>query len=372
MRFQTMLAVLLPLAATSSAFAADGKFSLRTKGFLAVDLLKYSIEEQADEREETLSSGIGTLDIKFDVSVEDTRFYLKLDLDNSHPDNPYSIFEEAYMEWNFAEDMSVRVGRGVVPFHQKHWAVINSAYFDGGSEVEGGRMWEFTDQDRRFLASFTYGEWRADVRNSITVFGRQDRARLLTDRNSGLPQTTSEGGYKYDYTSKSFDPREQRGIADRLELVVMEGLRVGTGALAYWNRQNPHTSYAFSASASYEGDPVEAWFEAQYGNSSDMGAYEAFKNKKEVVAQIGASYRLPGAFESVVVAADTEFANVRYERVKDDAEVRGATYKVETGATYEINRNAECRAGMLYERLDREGEDLRDNVTLLTSASFRF
>lgn len=377
MRLTTALGLATALlGAPTLAQAAD--FSLKTKGMIAVDILEYSRNKMAGNSEETLSSGIGTLDLKVDVRSGDTHFRVKLDLDNSHPETAYNLFEEAYMDWSIVPDFNVMVGKGVVPFHRRPlWAVISPSYFDGGSSVEfdgrmRGSLWSFTDQDKRYLMSLTYGEYKAPLRNYFTVYGLPGRARLHRDSldDNDKPVASNYGSYKFEYNAKIFDPRDQRGFANRFEYELIKDLVIGVSGLTYWHHLYPESSWAVEADASYANDSIEIWFETLYGKSADVGLNEnSFKDKRESVTQLGGSYRV---LDDVLLAADVEFANVSYKKLSDNTEIEGATYKLESGVIYEINRNAKWTSGFMVERFDQKGAELIDNLSLSTGASFFF
>ncbi len=335
--------------------ATDSKPSAYITGFLALDIFKWVKKEGSNE---DMNVGIGTINVDARARNGGTSLKIKLDLDGDLMRNPNALFEEATITQEVTDNIFVTAGKGVVPFHQKHYGVINDSYFDGGTVV-GNYYWNYGDQDRRYLLSLALGEKGAPVRNFVTFYG-EGAYQDARGYGTYVPKTDVKNERLAFQDRKGIDPRDQRGIADKVDFQISKELLVAAAALYTYNRVDPHTNYAFVTSGKYFiPQVIEAWYEAQYGYSSSY-RYN-FKNKKEVVAQVGADYYLTPTFS---VLTDAESANFAYVKTggKSEIAVEGVLSKLEVGVATHFSDRATWTNGFLYEI----GDVSEDKVTKTT------
>jgi hypothetical protein len=126
-------ALLVSLALVPSLAFAQGKDKPATTvtGFIALDVFKWVKKEGSYEE---MNVGIGTLNLDARTKYQGTSLKFKLDLDGNLS-KINNIFEEALVTQEVAPWFAVSAGKGVVPFHQKHYGVIKDSYVDGGTSA---------------------------------------------------------------------------------------------------------------------------------------------------------------------------------------------------------------------------------------------
>ncbi len=368
-----MRKIVVALALVPALAFAQGKDkpSANITGFIALDAYKWVKKEGSYEE---MNVGIGTLNLDARARYQGTSLKFKLDLDGNLS-KANNIFEEANVTQEVAPWLAATAGKGVVPFHQKHYGVIKDSYVDGGTVV-GNYYWNFGDQDRKYLLGMAIGERDAALRSYVTFFADSEY-QVQRDYATGVIQTqnvSSSDGAKTGAAGKEVatqvavpavnspmkgaDPRDQRGVAYKAQLKLSNEMTVAAGALTYWNRLDPQLSYAFVTNGSYEEAKfLEVWFEAQYGASSSYRY--SFKNKKEILAQIGADAYLT---DDLSVLADLEVATFSFDKVADTAgkntldtqratlvKYDGTLAKMEAGVATHFSDRATWTNGILYE-----------------------
>lgn len=325
------------------AFAQEKKPSAQITGFIALDVFKWVKKEGSREE---MNVGIGTLNLDARTRNGGTSLKFKLDLDANLMRNPNSIFEEATVTQDITDSLAFTAGKGVVPFHQKHYGVIKDSYFDGGTVV-GNYDWNYGDQDRRYLLSSSYK--LGNIKNSVTFFA--EGAYQPTSSGAWVTSSDTKNSRNEYEDMKGIDPRDQRGIADKIEVKLSQEFTVAAAALYTWHKLDPHTNYAAVTSGRFEiPDTIEAWYEFQYGYSSSY-RYN-FKKKKELLGQVGADYTIPG-FPMFSVLANLESANFTYLKNYKDASktvsIEGLVSKLEAGIATHFSEKATWTNGYMYE-----------------------
>jgi hypothetical protein len=349
--------VLLASALLMPAFAIaqEKKPTANITGFLALDIFKWVKKEGSREE---MNIGIGTINVDARARNGGTSLKIKLDLDGALGSRN-TIFEEATITQEVAEGLSFTAGKGVVPFHQKHYGVIKDSYVDGGTVV-GNYYWNYGDQDRRYLLGVTTRF--ENIKNSTTFFAEAayepTKAWTFDADEEELTNAASREDVYED--NKGFDPRKHHGFANKTEVQITNELKVAFAGLYSWNKINPHDNYAVVTSGIYEiPNVLEAWCEVQYGHSSSYR--RGFKEKEEVVAQLGADVYLTPLFS---VLANAETANFAFKKLKSGSyiPVEGVLSKIEAGVATHFSEKATWTNGFLYE----VGEVKENGITKTT------
>jgi hypothetical protein len=369
----------IAFAIPTTALAQDKKPSANVTGFLALDVFKWVKKE--DSREE-MNVGIGTINVDARARNGGTSLKIKLDLDGALA-NKNAIFEEATITQEVTDSLAFTAGKGVVPFHQKHYGVIKDSYVDGGTII-GNYYWNYGDQDRRYLLGMKTGGKHSPIQNHTTVFG--DAAYQVVRENGSYKMNTKykNAGDSSKTVSvptfsdqKGIDPRDQIGLANKTSLTLNNNFSMAISGLYSWNRLDPHKNYALATSGNFDTDSFNVWYELQYGHSSSF--QYSFKDKNEIVAQVGAELYLDPI---VSVLANLETANFAYTeyrlnrtRTSDETSdktldfanakqvgIDGVTSKVELGAAVHFSEKATWTNGFMYEI----GDVSEDSIKLTT------
>jgi hypothetical protein len=162
-----------------------------------------------------------------------------------------------------------------------------------------------------------------------------------------VPSSETKNKQNQYEDNKGIDPRDQRGIADKLELKINNELSVAVAGLYTYHRLDPHANYAAVTSARYVvPQRLEVWCEFQYGHSSSFRY--SFKKKNEVIGQVGAEYFL-GSSSPFSILVNAESANFIYTSTKTDLETDGTLSKMEAGIGTSFSDKASWVNGYMYE-----------------------
>ncbi|GAB4012239.1 MAG: hypothetical protein Fur0010_07890 [Bdellovibrio sp.] len=314
----------------AKAIALDAE----VKGFLALDLFKIS---KIENRNQSVETGIGVLDLKVYGNQDNIYARFKLDLDNSKLGEPYNIFEEATATYRYTETTQITAGKGVVPFHRLHWGVIENTYIDGGSVIGSENAWR--DVDRKIILSVRLGDFRRGWMNHITFWGEskavsRDRdGQLLFDSNDALIFTNA----------KTVKTDEERGLANKLEIFPDNNWSLSLAGIYYKSDLVPDESYAFDTGAKFRNQMWELWFEYMYGLKTTHYADKyASKRKNEHFVQFGVERKINNLINILFDIEGVWVKDLRHDN-------RGATNKLRfnDGRTYETN-NAKFEAGVKF------------------------
>ena len=348
-----MSRIMIFLIAFSSPFSLFA-YQIKVKGFIAADVLNMNQVRVAEGKaERALRAGIERLDLKLESRFDRLKLKIKLDLDNSSLDQQYNLFEEATLAYQLSDRFKIKLGKGVVPFHLKHWGVLKRSYRDKGTELDPEHSWR--DQDKKILLSFVYGSEKSGWINSFTLWGNSSRPVKFVGE---------EKSRKLSYDSHiSFDLGDEQGIANKLELVSGGGNHaLSFAGIAYNSEWNPHWSYALDTAYRYRADKREIWFEYTYGlYSTHWGAKNAAYKNREHLVQVGMEQYLTPRFNWL---ANTEYAKVELQNHSPDLGNASnndgllhdiGTFKLETGLKYKLpgERKGHLILGMLYEQKDK-------------------
>lgn len=321
-------ALIVLIFLSANAFALDAE----VKGFLALDLFRLI---KVENKNQSVETGIGVLDLKIYGSQDNVFARFKLDLDDSKLGEPYNIFEEATATYKYSDMVQFTAGKGVVPFHRLHWGVIENTYIDGGSVIGTENSWR--DVDQKIILSMRIGDFKQGFMNHFTFWGEskavsRDRdGQLLFDANDSLTFTNA----------KTFKTDEERGLANKFEYFVNNNWSTSLSAIYYKSDLAPDESYAFDTGARYRDALWELWFEYMYGLKTTHYADKyATKAKNEHFVQFGAERKITN-FVNVLIDAEALWVkDLRHDN-------RGATSKLRfnDGKTYQTN-NAKFEAGV--------------------------
>lgn len=330
----TVLAI-FAIIVPNSGFSLD--LNTQIKGFIALDLLDY--KKQSDRPSNSLETGIGVLSIKTKTTYDKANAVIKLDLDSRHLENTYNLFEEAYVSFKFNPLWQIKSGKGLVPFHQKHYGVIQPIYVDGGSVLGTQHAWR--DIDRRVLTSLKIGNSKMPFTNHITVFGSSERINFNSD-----DKPVVENFKLVASSSRTYDFKDQIGIANKLEINLLAPLNLSVGTVYSQNKAHPKASYAFNATSRYRGAKTELWTELVYGKTSthEFAPYST-KDKRETLWQFGVEY---AALENTALLSNLEAALVKDQQY-DSSVNQANNYKVEVGVKYQMDTKTEVTLGSLVE-----------------------
>jgi len=328
---------------TAVIFLANQTYALTTevKGFVGLDILKFYKTESSTP---TLQTGIGTLDLKFYAYHDNISFKLKLDLDDSEMNEAYNLFEEANATYRITDSFKITAGKGLVPFNQKRYGIVESAYLDGGSPLGGINSWR--DPDNKILIILTNGSYKQGYMNHFTFYGESKQIERNSD--GSLKISVDKNGYEsLNYkTTKDFQTKDQRGFANKLEFFLGKLTVYGSG-IYYYNDAYPMDSWALDAGGRYVTPELEIWLETLYGFYSTHSAakYPAFKQYEKLI-QLGMEKRLNQNFfigtniEGMLVKKHT------WQSQMDDHR----QMKLEIGPKYLIRENAFVTFGIVGEK----------------------
>ncbi len=352
--------------------ALYSKSENRVSGFIALDLLERTkfIDEAS-----TYEMGIGTLNVNVNSVNEDTKLKIKLDLDGDLSSSNNTLYEEANVTQQVSSNFSFRIGKGVVPFHNKQYGAIIDSYFDRGSILSVGRYITFGDQDRKILLSLIFGGKATQFRNSVTVYG--DPALSIDSRNENKLNCTDANGNgvcdEYPDTGKVFNPRDQLGVTNKLEYFLNDEWTLNTAILYYRHRLNPHRNIAFEIGGGVRKDGFRGWFEAQIARSSQMlGLYErysGFKDRKELILQFGGEVDLS---EKISIIFDFEMASFSSRNTTYNSDEKGTFAKVDTGVAYHFSPSMIWTNGLLWENLKEKNRDQKNGYQMKSSVKYMF
>jgi len=314
------------------------------KGFVGLDILKLYKKESS---EPTLQTGIGTLDLKFYAYHDNISFKLKLDLDDSEMGEAYNLFEEANATYRITDNFKITAGKGLVPFNQKRYGIIESPYMDGGSPIGGKNSWR--DPDNKILIILTNGSFKNGYMNHFTFYGE---SKQIEKNSNGSPKiiTKIENDREYQSlsykTTKDFQTKDQRGVANKLEFFLGKLTIYGSG-IYYYNDVYPMDSWALDTGGRYVTPELEIWFETLYGfySTHSLANYAAFKQYEKLI-QIGMEKRLNQSFfigtnlEGMLVKKHTWSSQMDEYR----------QMKLEIGPKYLIRENAFVTFGVVGEK----------------------
>ena len=341
-------------------------YEMKIKGFIAADVLNLEqVKEEEQKANHTIHSGIGVLDLKLYGRFNNLQSKIKLDLDSGSLSQRYNLFEEVTLTYKVLPLLKIRLGKGVVPFHRKHWGVLKHSYRDSGSELNPEHSWR--DQDKKILLSFIYGSYQSGLFNSFTLWGNSSRPVF---KNGELKFVGRKGSktHRLSYDSNiNFNTLEEQGIANKLELFFDRTHSLSLAGIAYNSKWNPHWSYALDAAYRYRTSKREIWFEYTYGLfGTHWGAkYAVYKNKEHLV-QLGMDEYLSPRFNWV---ANTEYAKVDKQNHSPElGNIRNNdglfhdvdTFKVETGVKFKFpGRSGHMTFGVFYEQKNKVSGGVR-------------
>ena len=374
-RFLVLLLVFLFPTALSA-------YEVKVKGFIAADVLNLEQTKREEESaDRSFHSGIAVLDLKLYGRLDKLESKIKLDLDNSSLAQQYNLIEEVTLSYQLFPRLKIKIGKGVVPFHRKHWGVLKRSYQDGGSELNPEHSWR--DQDKKILLSFAYGSYKSGLINSFTLWGNSSRPMYEDD--GSLKLYGEKGKRRISHENHiTFNTSEEQGIADKLELFFNRIHAVSFSGIAYNSKWNPHWSYAVDMGYRYRTEKREVWFEYTYGvTSTHWGAKYAVHRNKEHLFQLGADQYLSSHFN---IVANAEYAKV--DRQNHSADLGNTwnndglfhdvdTFKLETGVKLKLpGRSGYLTFGVFYEQKNKVSggiaEPKRTAMQLANTLAFWF
>ena len=355
----SLIAFFLPL----TVFA----YEIKIKGFIAADILNLEqIKQEEEKADRSFHSGIGVLDLKLYGRFDKLESKIKLDLDSGSLAQRYNLFEEATLAYRVLPKLKIKMGKGLVPFHRKHWGVLKHSYRDSGSELNPEHSWR--DQDRKMLLSLIYGSYRSGLINSFTLWGNSSRPKY--EENGELKFIGKEGSksrrLSYD-TNISFNTSDEQGFANKLELFFNRSHSFSLAGIAYNSKWSPHWSYALDTSYRYRNSKREIWFEYTYGIfGTHWGAKYAVQRNREHLVQLGIDQYLNSRFN---IVANTEYAKVDKQnhsadlgntRNNDGLLHKVDTFKIETGLKLKFSgRSGHLTFGVFYEQKNKVSGGIR-------------
>ena len=315
-------------------------------------------KQENRDAERTLHSGIGVLHLNLYGRFDKISSKIKIDLDSGALSQRYSLFEEATLTYQLFPRLKIRLGKGMIPFHRKHWGVLKHSYRDSGSELNPEHSWR--DQDRKILLSFIYGGYRSGLINTFTIWGNSSRPGF--DDNGELEFTGRGKSLRLAYDTRvTFNTSDEQGIANKFELFFKRSHSLYLSGIAYNSDWNPHWSYALNTAYGYRDSKWEVWFEYTYGVfGTHWGAKYAVQKNKEHLIQLGADRYLNSLFN---VLANVEYAKVDKQNHSNeqgnswynDGLLHDVdTFKVETGIKYKFpGRSGHLTFGLFYEQKNK-------------------
>ena len=357
-------------------------YKVKVKGFIAADILNLEQKkEQEAKAESSFHSGISILDLKLYGKIDKVESKIKLDLDGGSLSQRYNLFEEATLSYKIFPRLKIKIGKGVVPFHLKHWGVLKRSYRDSGSELDPGHFWR--DQDRKILLSFIYGTKKSGLVNSFTLWGNSSRPTYQDGELRIRGRNQEERRLDY-YNYITFNTSDEQGIANKLELFFNSDHALSLAGIAYNSKWNPHWSYALDMAYLYRNSKREIWFEYTYGlYGTHWGAKYAVQKNKEHLVQLGIDESLNNRFSLV---ANAEYAKVDKQnysaklgntRDNDGLFHDVDTFKIETGIKLKFSgRKDHLTLGALYEQQGKTSggvkQPKRSTVQLASILKFWF
>lgn len=324
----------------STFFNKTHAVSADVKGFIALDALK--VVKRAN-KDTSFEAGLGALDLKIYATHENLTAKLKLDLDDSSIDEAYNIFEEANASYRFYDWLKFTAGKGQVPFHQKHWGVIEGAYVDGGSVLGSENSWR--DQDNKIISLLQFGSKSRGFINSFTFYG--DSQQIQKNRE-GQPEVDTSGSRPLFKTKRAqnFRTDDERGFANKLEFFV-DDLTVYAAFIHYYNDVYPDESYAWDIGGRYKTKTMEIWFEAMHGFfSTHQNAKYVSRRQYENFFQLGSEWYIN---KLINVLCNFEFIRVN-DNTWNWIKERDNNYKIDAGTKFKLKPNAFITLGALAEK----------------------
>jgi len=358
--------LLLAFAVSSNVFALDFK----TKGFFAFDT--FSVQKKNDDNTK-MEWGIGTIDLKFYFNHEKFSSKIKLDLDGSIDDSN-ALYEEATVRYKHSKNLKFTIGKGLIPFHQKRYGMLESSYVDGGSILNTNH--NFRDQDRKMLLQFDYGSYKKGFKNKFALFAsskqpirNSDGSLDTTDNTSKKDQgTDSKEVWQIEYeTVKTINSKYEKGIANKFELYPTNGMTIGVAGVYLDREIDFHKNYAGDLSFKYRTTGYELWAEYVYAfvSNNPVDKYSAAKQNEQIL-QVGGEYRLTEKVSYVlnVEAAwinklehnnanlPTEYlaGTEQYSKYNNGNKSETNTYKIDTGFNYKAAKQVSLKLGVTLER----------------------
>ena len=337
-------------------------YEIKLKGFMAADVLKLEQNKKQEEKaSHSFHSGIAVLDLKIYGRFDKLESKIKIDLDNGSLAERYNLFEEATLAYQLYPRLKIKMGKGLVPFHRKHWGVLQHSYRDSGSVLNPEHSWR--DQDRKILLSFIYGNYKNGMINTFTLWGNSSRPTYENGALKFVGEKNDEKNptklvYKNHIT---FNTSDEQGLANKVELFFDRTHALSFAGIAYNSKWNPHWSYAVDTAYNYRTEKREIWFEYTYGVfSTHWGAkYATYKNKEHLF-QLGIDQYLNSRFN---IVANTEYAKV--DRQNHSGEQGNTwnndglfhdvdTFKIETGLKLKFpGRSGYLTFGVFYEQKNK-------------------
>ena len=348
-------------------------YEVKIRGFIEADILSLEQVGQKEEKvDRSLHSGIERLELKLYGHLGKLESKVKLDLDNRSLGKKYNLFEEAILSYQLSPRFKIRMGKGLVPFHRKHWGVLKRSYHDSGFEIDPLHSWR--DQDKKILLSLIYGDGRSGAVNSFTLWGNSSRPVYEDDGGLKFVGTKEKRQLSYD-NHITFDTNEEQGIANKLEFLFNRTHSLSFAGIAYNNKWSPHWSYAVDASYGYHAEKREVWFEYTHGiTSTHWGAKHAVHRNKEHLFQLGFEQYLNSRLN---VLANAEYAKVDRQNHSGELGNTGNndglfydvdTFKLETGIKYKIlDQKSYLTLGVFYEQQNK----VRGGLSLPKRSAFQ-
>jgi hypothetical protein len=339
-------------------------YNTQVKGFLALDLLKIQKIDTYPKDHLSYTAGIGTFDLKFNAEQDRLSLRIKLDLDDKSLTYVGNIFEEVTANYRLNDMWNFTAGKGVVPFHQKHWGVLQNCYVDGGTVLEAYPKWN--DQDEKYLGIINYGSYNRGFINSFTFYGDSKDVDREADGSESLSNVAGKGDVKRGYKNQlSFDAQYQHGFANQFEVYPIKGLTLAVAGIHYWNAVNPKASWAVDANGKFKNDRGEIWAEYVYGYySSDYWTSYSVLYDHEMVGQVGGELYLTDTW-SALANLEYQWSNrqeYNYIDSKDKNYRRGQkvemnAYKADVGMKAKIDNSAYITLGAIAERKTEKQSD---------------
>ena len=337
------------LITSLSCFAYDASL----KGFIALDAL--DVTKQMGHRapkEASIDTGIGVLHLNVYSRHQNFSSKIKLDVDGNLS-NKYQLFEEVTVRYYFNDLFNLTAGKGLVPFHRKHWGVMKHCYIDGGTILQTENSWR--DQDRKMLLTLRYGNWYEGFFNYFSLYGK-DRYLSVPDLYKDPANNRSKSSTISELESKTYNLQDGFGLADKFEL-IMGDLRLSVAGNYYKHDLAPKASWAVDAGGQYKNTDYEIWWEMLYGETGNH-----YKESWSVKSRYEHNYQLGGEYNysdllSFVVNFEAAFSNTLhyyyYNNTKSETDgprMNSKNYKGEWGVKVKFGRTAYWTFGLVYER----------------------
>jgi hypothetical protein len=346
--------ILLSLLLSANVFALTSEF----KGFIALNLLKVQKEEKKDT---LLETGIGTVDLKFYAQHGDLSSKIKLDLDDKNLDEAYNLFEEAIVTYTINDFIAITAGKGLVPFHQKHYGILESSYIDGGSPLGANNSWR--DQDNKLLTILKIGSYSQGLINRFTFYG--ENKQIIKDSNN-KPILDSQDKLQYA-DSKSFKTSDEKGFSNKLE-VFFNNLALYISGIHYSNNVAPRSRYALDVGGRYKTKELEIWAEYMYGLwATHQGHQYAAYKKYEHFIQLGAEFYINDLINWIINSEVVLVDDIDWDTTTKD---ETNNCKLETGIKFKIRKNSFFTVGILGERKDSWQNKVKQPTRKLAKLGF--